>query len=187
MHNYKYVCQHSSVNRPDEFSQTLARPFRSDPSGFAQYHPGLFCEKTKQKRNWIGCGISIRPGSGCTLAVMAMTGRNQNASVSLCVSVSMSVCLALCLCLSLCLSLSLSLSLTHERSIRTHKKAMGRYDIWKCEFFSPFSFFRTSGPHIKGVSGTPLSVSLCLSFFVSLSVSVCLSVCLPLSLPNSTN
>ena len=63
--------------RPDAFSQTLTRPSRWDP--------GRFCTKwstlSLAKRGSDGCGKSdpactIRPDSGCTMAVMAVTGRN---------------------------------------------------------------------------------------------------------------
>ena len=47
---------------------------------FMQYGPGLLW-----KNSWTGCGkldlaYMIRPNSGCTLAIMAVTGHNQNAS-----------------------------------------------------------------------------------------------------------
>ena len=79
-----------------------------------------------QKRNWNGCGKSdlaytIRPDSGCTLAVMAITGRNQNASGSdpACLLGAFNYRLklvkkgekekkSLCLCMIVCLGLSLS-------------------------------------------------------------------------------
>ena len=49
---------HQLASRPDVFGQTLTRPSRSDLVGFAQSDPD----------------------SGCMLAVMAITGCNQNVS-----------------------------------------------------------------------------------------------------------
>ena len=77
-----------------------------------------------QKRNWNGCGKSdlaytIRADSGCTLAVIAITGRNQHASESdpACLLGAFNYRLklvkkerkkSLCLCMIVCLGLSLS-------------------------------------------------------------------------------
>ena len=60
-----------------------ARPPRSDTGGFCI----TWSTPSSDKRNWNGCGKSepaytIRPNSGCTLAIMTTTGRNQNASGS---------------------------------------------------------------------------------------------------------
>ena len=74
---------HRFASRPDAFGQTLTRPPRSDPGRFC-----VICSMPSlEKRNRIECGKSdqaytIRPDSGCTLAVTAKTGRNQNASGS---------------------------------------------------------------------------------------------------------
>ena len=56
------------------------RPFQIR-AGFAQYDPGLLSKKPgteSDARSGIR-HVTIRPDSGCTLAVMAITGRNRNA------------------------------------------------------------------------------------------------------------
>ena len=80
-------------------------------------HPGRFCTiwfmPSLEKRSWNGCGKSdpaytIRPDSGCMLAVMAITGRNQNASGSNpeCVlgleRARARVCVCVCVCVCAC-------------------------------------------------------------------------------------
>ena len=74
---------HQFASRPDAFGQTLTRPSRSDPGRFCV----IWSMPSSEKRSWNGCGKSdpvytIQPDSGCTLAVMAITGRNQNTSGS---------------------------------------------------------------------------------------------------------
>ena len=64
---------HRLASKTDEFSQTLARSSRSDPVGFFHWKNG--CGKSDP-------AYTIRPDSGCTLAVIAITGHNQNASGS---------------------------------------------------------------------------------------------------------
>ena len=67
----------------DVFDQNLTRPFRSDLSWVCT----VWSRPSLEKQNQIGCGKSglaftIRPYSGCMLAIMAITGHNQNASKS---------------------------------------------------------------------------------------------------------
>ena len=86
-----------------------------------------------QTRNWNGCGKSdleytIRADSGCTLAVIAITGRNQNASESdpACLLGAFNYRLklvkkerkkSLCLCMIVCLGFSLSRCLCLSRCL----------------------------------------------------------------------
>ena len=74
---------HRLASGRDVCGQTLTRSSRSDPGRFCtiRSRPSL------EKWNRIGCGKSypahtIQSGSGCTLAVTAITGRNQNVSES---------------------------------------------------------------------------------------------------------
>ena len=74
---------HRLAARPDAFGQILTRPSRSDPCLFCT----IWSMPSLEKRNWNGCrksdpAYTIRPDSGCTLAVMATTGRNQTVSGS---------------------------------------------------------------------------------------------------------
>ena len=61
----------------------LTRPSRLDPGRFCT----IWSMPSLEKQSWNGCGKSdpaytIWPDPGCTLAIMAITGRNQNASGS---------------------------------------------------------------------------------------------------------
>ena len=68
---------HWLASRTDEFIQTLTRPSRSDPGQFYTVWPMPSLEKRMREA---GSGIyTIRPNSGCTLAIMTITGHNQNA------------------------------------------------------------------------------------------------------------
>ena len=65
---------HQLASRPDAFGQTLTRPSWSDPGRFYTIHAFF----GKKRRGWNGCGklnpaYTIRPDSGCTLDVMAVT------------------------------------------------------------------------------------------------------------------
>ena len=74
------VLAHRLASRPDAFGQNLTRPSRSDPGRFCTVWPIPSLETTELKRmREVGSGIyTIRPDFGCTLAVMAITSRNQN-------------------------------------------------------------------------------------------------------------
>ena len=49
-------------------------------AGFAQYDPGLLSKNGTESETRSGIRrVTIRADSGCTLAVMAITGRNRNA------------------------------------------------------------------------------------------------------------
>ena len=65
--------------RPDEFGQTLTRPSRSDPGRFCTVWSIPSLEKSVTEKD---AGSRIRADSGCTLVVVAIAGRNQNASGS---------------------------------------------------------------------------------------------------------
>ena len=72
---------HQLASRPHVFGQTLTRPSRSDPGRFC----AIWSMLSLEKQNWIRCGkwdlaYTIWANSGCMLAAMAVTGRNQNAS-----------------------------------------------------------------------------------------------------------
>ena len=74
---------HRLASGPDVFGQTRTRPSRSDPVWFCT----IWSMPSLEKQSWNGCGKSdpaytIWPDPGCTLAIMAITGRNQNASGS---------------------------------------------------------------------------------------------------------
>ena len=77
------ILAHRLASGPDAFGQNLTRPSRSDPRRFCTIWP----RPSLETRNRIRCGKSelaytFCHDSGCTLAVMAITGRNQNASES---------------------------------------------------------------------------------------------------------
>ena len=72
---------HQLAFRPNDGSQIMARPSRSDVGQFCIAWP----MPSVEKQNWKGCGKSdraytVRADSGCMLAVMAITSCNQNAS-----------------------------------------------------------------------------------------------------------
>ena len=90
---------HQLASRLNMFGQTLTRPSRSEP--------GLFCTiwplPSLEKWNWNGCGkLDLAYDM---LAIMAITGRNQNASVLdlACLLGMLSACCVDCCYLFLCL------------------------------------------------------------------------------------
>ena len=71
------------ASRPDAFGKTLTRPSRSDLGRFYHNMIHFFFGKTELNRmREVGSAYTTRPDSGCTLAVMAISGHNQNASWS---------------------------------------------------------------------------------------------------------
>ena len=74
---------HRLASRPDASGETLTRPSRSDPGRFCT----MWSMPSLEKWSWNECGkldptYTIQPDSGSMLAIMAITGRNQNASRS---------------------------------------------------------------------------------------------------------
>ena len=74
---------HWLTSRADVFGQNLTRPSRSDPGQFSTCWSG----PSSEEWSWIGCKKSdpthtTQPDSGHTLAIMAVTGHNQNTSES---------------------------------------------------------------------------------------------------------
>ena len=72
---------HQLASWPDVFGQTLTRPSRSNPGQFC----AIWFVPSLEKRNRNRCrkldlAYTMRPDSGCTLAITAVTGWNQNAS-----------------------------------------------------------------------------------------------------------
>ena len=74
---------HWLASGPDAFDPNLTRPSRFDSGQFCTIWP----RPSLEKQNQIGCGKSdpaytTGPDFGCTLAIMAITGCNQNAAES---------------------------------------------------------------------------------------------------------
>ena len=74
---------HQLASRPGAFGQTLTRPSRSDLGRFYHNMIHFFFGKTELNRmREVGSAYTTRPDSGCTLAVMGISGHNLNASGS---------------------------------------------------------------------------------------------------------
>ena len=68
------ILAHQLASGPDAFGQNLPRPSRS--IFYNNYGPGLLWKNGTES----DVGSQIQPNSGCMLAVMVITGHNQNAS-----------------------------------------------------------------------------------------------------------
>ena len=73
---------HQLASRPDAFGQTLTGHLDWIWVSFAQYDPCFLWKNGAETCRKSDLAYTIRPDSDCTLAIMAPTGCNQNASGS---------------------------------------------------------------------------------------------------------